>query len=126
MKYWIVDYETFKVVRAERELGDNKIFYVNIKSGKNTYPYYPTVGNGNRSYWGDGPTYKTKKEAIIAQQPILQKEMRSLTKKKMSKIMSEPMQNAVPKSVPKGNSMNLHDLWLISKYSYRFPWFLPL
>ncbi|MHA1618871.1 MAG: hypothetical protein ACTSVZ_06275 [Promethearchaeota archaeon] len=32
--------------------------------------------------------------------------------------MSEPMQNAVPNSVPKGKSMNLHDLWLISKYSY--------
>ena len=49
------------------------------KKGKNRdvvsthklYPYYPTLGNGNRSYWGDGPQYHTKKEALEARKELL-------------------------------------------------------
>lgn len=41
-------------------------------------PYYPTLCNGNGSYWGDGPQYKTKKEAKIEQIKIIKKEKADL------------------------------------------------
>ena len=42
-------------------------------SGDWLAPYFPTLGNGNRSFWGDGEHFKTRREAAAAQRKLARK-----------------------------------------------------
>ena len=47
-------------------------------SFRNLRPYFPTLGNGNGSYWGDGPQYKTKAAAKLDQAGLIKKKIREV------------------------------------------------
>lgn len=50
----------------------HKIGYHNLR------PFYPTMGNGNGSYWGDGPHFKTKLAAKVEQNKLIKKEIKKI------------------------------------------------
>lgn len=76
-KCWIVCHETFEVKRVTATYDNDRMkwSYIEAKDDITVFPYFPTMGNGNKSYWGDGPKFKTKKIALEEQKRVLKKEL---------------------------------------------------
>jgi len=92
---WIIDQNLNVVrVRARYRAAFSSWSYTSVdgkSGGSHLFPYYPTVGMGRRSYYGDGPHYTTRSEAVEDLRPIVLKVMREL-RKSMRKALNSQLE----------------------------------
>lgn len=79
---WIICSDDFKIRKVEANYSSAykrwTYWIVNKDGHKKRWdslaPYNPTLGYGNRSYWGDGYHYRTRKSALEDRATIISKE----------------------------------------------------